>query len=149
MAHHKDVCEYGYTHSQCRCASPTKLHRTVVCDIATHAEAPKLNHVHPKDLDVFRHMTRVHAMDEATAKKLTIMELEYRHNDEHGVPELNDPGTQHAMLRARLNNFNIGSTSVGSKYVILEDHRNSPGIKITFEFSDDGFFRGWSVCDER
>jgi len=40
IGHHKDVCEYGYVHSQCRCPSPEKREVTVRCNLLDQ-HAPK------------------------------------------------------------------------------------------------------------
>jgi hypothetical protein len=39
--HFSTVCEYGYTHSTCRCAVKDKTIRLIVCNNAEHAKAPK------------------------------------------------------------------------------------------------------------
>jgi hypothetical protein len=31
MTHYKEVCEFGYTHGQCRCPDPNKTERRIVC----------------------------------------------------------------------------------------------------------------------
>lgn len=36
MAHSKRVCEYGYTHSQCRCPSKDKAVIKITCDVPGH-----------------------------------------------------------------------------------------------------------------
>jgi len=61
MTHFKQVCEYGATHSQCRCASPNKEVRQIKCTMPDYHS--------PKD----------EPADTSHVLKLTRVELEVLH----------------------------------------------------------------------
>jgi len=47
--HFIQVCQYGYTHGQCRCASKDKDVRLITCNQDAHRKNPKIESRTPED----------------------------------------------------------------------------------------------------
>lgn len=50
--HFKEVCEYGYLHSQCRCMAPHKQIRYIECNNSNHASNPLNQNSRPQEQQV-------------------------------------------------------------------------------------------------